>query len=112
MDWYPTLLEICDLPKPKVKFDGHSIVPILKSAEAKSKHDVLHFQWQQKWYVREGDWKLIQHNNRVGADGRFSLVNPTDDKPAHRENSNNNTANPAPPAHTPAAAAQQQPGAY
>lgn len=85
MDWYPTLLEICAIPKPKVKFDGHSIVPIFKSTEAKSKHDVLHFQWQQKWSVRGGDWKLIQHNNRVGADGRFELVNLADEQPERKD---------------------------
>ena len=61
------------------------MVPIFKSADAKSKHDVLHFQWQQKWAVREGDWKLIQHNNRVGADGRFELVSLADDKPEQKD---------------------------
>ena len=81
MDWYPTLLEICDLPKPEAKFDGHSIVPNFISPDVKSKHEVLHFQWQQKWSVREGDWKLIQHKNEVGADGQFELVNLADKKP-------------------------------
>ena len=25
MDWMPTILELCEVPKPKVNFDGHSL---------------------------------------------------------------------------------------
>lgn len=58
-DWLPTLAEICHVKKPGVKLDGHSLVPVLKSAAAPSPHDVLHWQMGDSWAVREGDWKLI-----------------------------------------------------
>ena len=85
MDWYPTLLEICNIEEPNVKFDGHSIVPIFVSPDAESQHDVLHFQWQQRWSVRDGDWKLIQHNNKVGDKPRFELLNLADEKPEQQD---------------------------
>ena len=85
MDWYPTLLEICDIEKPDVRFDGHSIVPIFVSPDAESQHDVLHFQWQQRWSVRDDDWKLIQHNNKAGGKPRFELVNLADEKPEQHD---------------------------
>jgi arylsulfatase A-like enzyme len=62
MDWYPTILELCGVPEEEArpKLDGFSMMPVLKSAAAKSAYrDVLHFGWQGKWAVREGDWKLI-----------------------------------------------------
>jgi len=81
MDWYPTLVELCGINRPDVRFDGHSLVPILKSPDAESEHRILHFQWQQRWSVREGDWKLIQHNNRAGAKPRFELVSLAGSQP-------------------------------
>ena len=58
-DWFPTILELCNVPLPKVKLDGQSILPLIKSAEAPTHHQVLHWQWQWFWAVREGDWKLL-----------------------------------------------------
>ncbi|MCA9267315.1 MAG: sulfatase-like hydrolase/transferase [Planctomycetales bacterium] len=58
-DILPTVLTLCDVPLPDVKLDGQSLLPIVESAKAPSHHDVLHWQWQKKWAVREGDWKLI-----------------------------------------------------
>ena len=58
-DWYPTILELCDVPLPVVKLDGQSIMPIIKSADAPSHHKVMHWQWQRSWAVREGNWKLL-----------------------------------------------------
>lgn len=66
MDWYPTVMELCGIERPKdaPKLDGHSLLPVIESAEAKSLYgDVLHFQWGTKWAVREGDWKLIGDGN-------------------------------------------------
>ena len=64
MDWYPTLLELCKVEPPKATLDGHSLLPILADAGAPSKHETLYFQWQQRWAVRQGDWKLIGTGNR------------------------------------------------
>ena len=62
-DWLPTLAELCGIPLPKVKLDGYSLVPVLKSAEAPTPHGAVHWQTgngpNATWAVREGDWKLI-----------------------------------------------------
>jgi len=79
-DWFPTISELCGLPLPKVKLDGQSLMKIIKSADEPTHHKVMHWQWQNRWAVREGDWKLI------GSGGRpRSLVNLAGDKP-EREN--------------------------
>ena len=62
MDWYPTILRLCGVQRPQAAppLDGHSLLPIIESATAKSQyHGVLHFQWGKKWAVRDGDWKLL-----------------------------------------------------
>ncbi|MBI3468409.1 MAG: sulfatase-like hydrolase/transferase [Planctomycetes bacterium] len=59
MDWYPTVLELCGVKPPQVKLDGRPLLPVIHSASAPSPHPVLHFQWQDQWAIREGDWKLI-----------------------------------------------------
>jgi arylsulfatase A-like enzyme len=80
MDWFPTVLELCGIEQPAAapKLDGHSLVPVIRSAGAKSAYGgVLYFQWHKKWAVRESHWKLI------GTDGRsnMSLHNLADEKP-------------------------------
>ena len=72
MDWFPSILEWCGVRKPEAKLDGRSLQPIIDSVESASAHPVIYFQWQKKWAVREGDWKLI--------DGR-SLHNLADAEP-------------------------------
>ncbi len=32
---------------------------MIRSAEATTPHDVLHWQFESSWAVREGDWKLL-----------------------------------------------------
>lgn len=59
MDWFPTILELCDVAQPDHKIDGKSALPVINSADAESPHEVLHYMWQQRWCVREGDWKLM-----------------------------------------------------
>lgn len=59
MDWMPTILEYCKVKQPTVKFDGFSLVPIINSAEAKSPYRTLHWQWGNRWAVRQSEWKLI-----------------------------------------------------
>ena len=58
-DVFPTILELCQIDPPKETLDGQSLLPIIESADAPSYHEVMHWQWQQKWAVRRGDWKLI-----------------------------------------------------
>ncbi|MBK1884158.1 sulfatase-like hydrolase/transferase [Luteolibacter pohnpeiensis] len=64
-DWMPTLAELCGLKLPKVKLDGTSILPVIKSASAPSPHTSLQWKIGQgkstSWAVREGDWKLMSN---------------------------------------------------
>ena len=73
-DWYPTICELCGIDPPGVALDGASLLPIIEE-DAPTHHDVLHWQWQDKWAVREGDWKLIRLRNQT------LLVNLADEKP-------------------------------
>ena len=43
-DWFPTLLDLCEVPQPRVKLDGQSLVSILKSADAPTPHNIMHWQ--------------------------------------------------------------------
>ena len=83
MDWFPTVLDLCGVKQPSnaPKLDGHSVLPLIRSAKAKSKYKILHFAWGKKWAVREGDWKLI------GSDGntKVSLRNLVDAKPEAKD---------------------------
>ncbi|MEO1836313.1 MAG: sulfatase-like hydrolase/transferase [Akkermansiaceae bacterium] len=75
-DWYPTILELCGVEKPKVKLDGHSVLPMIRDASTPSLHRQLHWAWSKGWAMREGDWKLIGN----GAKPNF-LGNLTDEEP-------------------------------
>ncbi len=59
MDWFPTIMDLCGVPLPGVKLDGQSVMPIIESADTPSHHKVMHWHFEQRWAVREGDWKLI-----------------------------------------------------
>lgn len=64
-DWFPTIAELCGVKLPKRQYDGKSLVPVLKSRDAKSPHD--HFFWllggnrgkNSQWAIHKGDWKLL-----------------------------------------------------
>ena len=83
MDWYPTVLDFCEVGAPDNKLDGRSLLPVIRSADAESLHDVLHFQWQRRWAVRVGDWKLIDGGKLVNlADAEPEAKNYAREKPA------------------------------
>ena len=83
MDWFPTVLDLCGVQQlsGSPKLDGHSVLPLIRNAKAKSKNKILHFAWGKKWAVRESDWKLI------GSDGntKVSLWHLADAKPEARD---------------------------
>lgn len=62
-DWLPTTADLCGVKLLNPDIDGKSLVGVLKSADAKSPHDVLYFQVgdgpNAQWAVRDGQWKLI-----------------------------------------------------
>ncbi|MFK8112359.1 MAG: sulfatase-like hydrolase/transferase [Rubripirellula sp.] len=74
-DWFPTIAELCGLDLPDRKYDGKSLLPVLKSAATDSPHD--HFFWllgngkNAQWAVHKGDWKLLG-NARDQTDRRES----------------------------------------
>ncbi len=89
-DWYPSLLELCGVPLPEHKLDGRSLVPVLRSAETPTAHEVFHWQSGRgrggpQWAVRAGDWKLIGNPNDtsnkapLGPGDDLFLVNLADD---------------------------------
>lgn len=59
MDFLPTICEITGSKLPDCVLDGFSLLPVIKSKKANSNHQVLYFQWEDQWAVREGKWKLI-----------------------------------------------------
>jgi len=58
-DWLPTLAELCGVKLMQSDIDGRSLVKVIRSADAPSPHDVLHWTIGKQWAVREGNWKLI-----------------------------------------------------
>ncbi len=70
MDFLPTICSVLDIDLPDRKLDGNSLLPIISTPEARSDHKVLYFQWQDRWAVREGNWKLI--GNGLDTSGKYS----------------------------------------
>ena len=82
MDWYPTILELCNLKAPDATLDGSSLLPVIRSEKESSPHPVLYFQWQNNWAFRQGNWKLIRKKGRwKGARERFWLYSLAGDQP-------------------------------
>jgi len=63
-DFMPTILDLCGAKLPKCKLDGKSLLPIMTD-NAPSHHKVMHWQWQSRWAVRQGDWKLIGRGDKA-----------------------------------------------
>jgi len=86
MDWFPTVLELCGVDRKAdwPGIDGHSLLPIIASADAESSYGgVLHFAWGKKWAVRDGDWKLIDGKRLVNlADAQPEKKNYAAEQPA------------------------------
>ena len=68
-DWMPTLAELCGVDLPKAELTGRSLMPVIRSANAPSPHDVLQWRLGDQWAVRQGPWKLL-HNPNDQADTR------------------------------------------
>ena len=71
IDWFPTLVELCGLDSEGMDVDGRSLVPVIKHANKKTPHEVLHFDFQKQWAVRKGDWKLIGNPRDVLENDKF-----------------------------------------
>ncbi len=88
MDWFPTILELVGAAPPEgVKLDGHSALPIIADAQADTVYGVMHWQWQKRWMVRDGDWKLMFQGARNLAGGdpaELYLSNLSDELPERK----------------------------
>ena len=78
-DWFPTILELCEIQPPSVTLDGRSVLPLIREPDSPSRHRTLHWAWGNGWAVRRGDWKLIGN----GSTPRF-LGNLAEEKPETR----------------------------
>ncbi len=85
MDWFPTILDLCGINRPKgLELDGHSVLPLVANPSAASAYRAMFWQWQKGWAVRQGDWKLIVGNTRgIGKPklNRIYLANLADKQP-------------------------------
>jgi arylsulfatase A len=81
VDWFPTIAELCGVPLPPRRLDAKSLASVLKSSQAKSPHEVFHWQLGNQWAVREGDWKLVvngvdtRHGSKLEGPDRVFLSN-------------------------------------
>ena len=81
MDWLPTLVDLIGLEKSKATLDGRTLMSVINNPTAPTQHPVLYFDWQDKWAVREGDWKLISELKGKTKQRTYSLHNLADEKP-------------------------------
>jgi arylsulfatase A-like enzyme len=58
-DWLPTVADLCSVAPPNVILDGKSLVAVIRSRQAPTPHEVVHWQHGSSWAVRSGDWKLL-----------------------------------------------------
>ena len=75
-DWMPTLLKMCKVATPEnLQLDGINLTSYLTSDQTIPDR-VMHWQWQDRWAVREGNWKLLGKGNQS-----TELVNLSDESP-------------------------------
>ncbi len=63
VDWFPTLCDYCGISYDDAEIDGVSIVDMIADGSKPTPHDVLYFDFNDEWAVRQGEWKLI--NNAI-----------------------------------------------
>lgn len=58
-DWYPTLLDLCQIEPASHQLDGKNISSVIRSGQAETPHKEFHWQSRDQWVVRQGKWKLL-----------------------------------------------------
>ena len=62
-DWLPTIVELTGTKLLRSDIDGKSLVSVIKSTDAATPHDVVHWQTGRRkgaqWALRQGPWKLM-----------------------------------------------------
>ena len=92
MDWMPTLIDLIGLPTPDATLDGRSMMSILNNPTAPTRHPILYFDWQDRWAVREGDWKLISLLNRQTKVRSYTLHNLAEENPEVKDHAEDQPA--------------------
>ncbi len=64
-DWYPTILELCELEPAMHKLDGKSLVPIIQSASAPSQHESFCWKSGGTEAIRKDQWKLVIRGEKI-----------------------------------------------
>ncbi|REE01525.1 sulfatase-like hydrolase/transferase [Marinoscillum furvescens] len=64
MDVMPTVCELLEVPLPEKEIDGKSLLTVIDDNADALRYETLHFQWQDQWAVRQGDWKLIVNGKK------------------------------------------------
>ncbi|MCS1407818.1 MAG: Choline-sulfatase [Verrucomicrobia subdivision 3 bacterium] len=62
VDLYPTLVELCDLPRPETSLHGKSLCPILRNPTVKTKDSALGF-WKGRTTVRTETHRLVTYHD-------------------------------------------------
>lgn len=62
LDVYPTLVDLCGLPEAP-KLDGHSLLPLIKNPQLRSKRTVLNTWYYGNHAVRSNDWRYIRYRD-------------------------------------------------
>jgi arylsulfatase A-like enzyme len=63
IDLYPTLSELCSLPKPPQKLEGRSLLPLLKNPKAIWPHAALTTFHRNDHTLRTERWRYIRYAN-------------------------------------------------
>jgi arylsulfatase A-like enzyme len=72
LDLYPTVLELCGLP-PRTDLEGHSLVPLLKQADAPRPWPAITTHNQGNHAVRSQRWRYIRYAD--GSEELYDLEN-------------------------------------
>ena len=63
IDLYPTLSELCGLPKPPQKLEGRSLITLLNNPQAKWPHPALTTFHRNDHTLRTERWRYIRYAN-------------------------------------------------
>lgn len=64
-DWYPTLLELCEVPPAGHKIDGKSLLSVINSSKIPTAHESFNWKSGKAVAIREGNWKLIMTGKKI-----------------------------------------------
>lgn len=64
VDWMATLPKWCGITSLE-DIDGLDITKVIKSADAQSPHEVMHWTFNKNWAVREKNWKLVREGDEL-----------------------------------------------